>query len=79
MEDSDDIRLAEWLQNREVIVAPLVVGRSVGAVAREPRVHPLRGYLDSLQWDDTPRLETWTAGIWALVRDAHCPFHSAFG
>jgi putative DNA primase/helicase len=60
-EDSDDIRLAEWLQHREVNVAPLVVGRSVGAVARETRIHPVRGYLDTLIWDGTPRLETWTS------------------
>ncbi|MGO4917360.1 VapE domain-containing protein [Pseudogemmobacter sp. W21_MBD1_M6] len=60
-EDSDDIRLAEWLQHREVNVAPLVVGRSVGAVARETRIHPVRSYLDSLIWDGTSRLESWTS------------------
>jgi len=60
-EDSDDIRLAEWLQHREVNVAPLVVGRSVGAIARETRIHPVRGYLGTLKWDGTPRLETWTS------------------
>ncbi|MCE8537933.1 toprim domain-containing protein [Ruegeria pomeroyi] len=60
-EDSDDIRLAEWLQHREVNVAPLVVGRSVGAFARELRIHPVRRYLDQLQWDGTPRIETWAS------------------
>ena len=60
-EDSDDIRLAEWLQHRDVNVAPLVVGRSVGAVARETRIHPVRAYLDTLTWDGTPRLERWTS------------------
>jgi hypothetical protein len=60
-EDSDDIRLAEWLQHREVNVAPLVVGRSVGAVARERCIHPVRAYLDSLHWDGTPRIETWAS------------------
>ena len=60
-DDSDDIRLAEWLQHREVNVAPLVVGRSVGAVARETRIHPVRAYLEALSWDGTPRLECWTS------------------
>lgn len=60
-EDSDDIRLAEWLQHREVNVAPLVVGRSVGAVARDYRIHPVRAYLDLLHWDGTPRIETWAS------------------
>ena len=60
-EDSDDIRLAEWLQHREVNVAPLIVGRSVGAVARDTRIHPVRAWLDALIWDGTPRLEHWTS------------------
>ncbi|NOX73477.1 MAG: P-loop ATPase [Alphaproteobacteria bacterium] len=60
-DDSDDIRAAEWLQHREVNVAPLVVGRSVGAVARDIRIHPVRAYLQSLIWDGTPRLESWTS------------------
>ncbi|MGP6089772.1 VapE domain-containing protein [Antarctobacter jejuensis] len=60
-EDSDDIRLAEWLQHRDVNVAPLVVGRSVGAVAREARIHPVRDFLDALTWDSTPRIATWTS------------------
>ena len=34
-EDADDIRTAEWLQLRGINVAPVVVSRAVGAVARE--------------------------------------------
>ena len=57
--DADDIRCAEWLQRREINVAPAVVARSVGAVARDIRIHPVREYLRSLRWDGVPRLETW--------------------
>jgi putative DNA primase/helicase len=60
-DDADDIRAAEWLQHHEVNVAPLVVGRSVGAVARDIRIHPVRAYLAALTWDGTPRLERWTS------------------
>jgi len=60
-DDADDIRAAEWLQQREVNVPPMVVGRSVGAVARDIRVHPVRTYLQSLIWDGTLRLESWTS------------------
>ncbi len=60
-EDADDVRTAEWLQLRGVNVAPLVVGRAVGAVARELRIHPVRDWLDTLKWDGTPRIETWTS------------------
>jgi len=60
-EDADDIRAAEWLQLRGINVAPVVVSRAVGAVARELRIHPVRDWLDTLKWDGTPRLETWTS------------------
>jgi predicted P-loop ATPase len=58
-EDADDVRCAEWLQRREINVAPAIVGRSVAAVARDFRVHPVRDYLTSLVWDGIPRLERW--------------------
>ena len=57
--DADDVRCAEWLQRREINVAPALVNRSVGAVAREIRVHPVRDYLNGLQWDGAARLEGW--------------------
>jgi predicted P-loop ATPase len=60
-EDADDVRTAEWLQLRGVNVAPLVVGRAVGAVAREHRIHPVRDWLEHLRWDGIPRIETWTS------------------
>ena len=43
-EDADDIRTAEWLQLRGINVAPVVVGRAAGAVARE-QPHPSRARL----------------------------------
>jgi predicted P-loop ATPase len=38
-----------------------VVGRAVQTVARENCVHPVRQYLQALNWDRTPRLDTWLA------------------
>jgi putative DNA primase/helicase len=57
--DSDDVRAAEWLQHRELNVTPMTLSRSVGAVAREITVHPVRDYLGALSWDGVPRIETW--------------------
>jgi len=57
--DADDVRCAEWLQRHEINVPPVVVGRSVVAVARNIRIHPVRDYLTALSWDGTPRLDTW--------------------
>ena len=60
-EDADEIRAAEWLQLRGINVAPSVVGRAIGPVAREHRIHPVRDWLDALKWDGAPRIETWTS------------------
>ena len=57
--DADDVRCAEWLQHREINVAPIVVSRSATAVARDIRVHPVRDYLNGLTWDGVPRLANW--------------------
>ena len=58
--DGDDVRAAEWLQRRELNVTPMIVSRSVGVVAREITVHPVRDHLGALTWDGVPRIETWT-------------------
>lgn len=58
--DADDVRCAEWLQRREINVPPVVVSRSVVAVARNIRTHPVRAYLDGLAWDGVPRIDGWT-------------------
>jgi predicted P-loop ATPase len=57
--EADDVRCAEWLQRHEINVPPVVVGRSVVAVSRNIRIHPVRDYLDALAWDRTPRLDAW--------------------
>ncbi|MCA3508395.1 MAG: toprim domain-containing protein [Rhodobacter sp.] len=75
-EDADDVRTAEWLQLRGVNVAPLVVGRAVGAVAREHRIHPVRDWLEHLRWDGTPRIETWTS---TYLGAAPTAFHHTVG
>lgn len=74
--DADDVRCAEWLQRREINVAPTLVSRSVGAVGRDMRVHPVRDYLASLRWDGMARLEAWTA---AYLGASDTPLNRAFG
>ena len=74
--DADDVRCAEWLQRREINVAPVVVSRSVGAVARDIRIHPVREYLNRLHWDGTPRLEGWTV---THLGAEDTPLNRAFG
>lgn len=57
--DTDDIRLAEWFQHRYVMVSPLIASQAVQAVAVEHPFHPVKQYLDSLEWDRSPRIDTW--------------------
>jgi putative DNA primase/helicase len=74
--DADDVRCAEWLQRREINVAPVTVRRSVAAVARDIRFHPVRDYLASLRWDGVPPLESWTI---AYLGAEDTVLHRAFG
>ncbi|CAA7614806.1 VapE domain-containing protein [Magnetospirillum sp. SS-4] len=57
--EADDIRCAEWLQRRDINVSSQVVARTIGAIARDIRIHPVREYLSNLKWDGVPRLEAW--------------------
>lgn len=74
--DADDVRCAEWLQRHEINVTPVVVSRSANAIARDIRIHPVRDYLSSLVWDNSPRLERWAVGY---LGAADTPLNRAFG
>ena len=74
--EPDDVRCAEWLQRHEINVPPSVVGRSVVAIARNIRVHPVRDYLASLAWDGTPRLDAWAV---TYLGAEDTPLNRSFG
>jgi predicted P-loop ATPase len=57
--DYDDSRACEWFQEHEIAAPSGVVGRGIQTAAREHSFHPVRDYLNSLNWDGTPRLDTW--------------------
>ncbi len=57
--DTDDIRTADWLQHRGVIITPGIANAAIQAVAHESKFHPVRDYLKSLKWDNEPRIERW--------------------
>jgi hypothetical protein len=66
--DEDDIRTAEWLQHRGVLVSSNVTAEAVDAVSRESRFHPVRTYLESITWDNLPRVDRWLS-IYLGVED----------
>lgn len=49
-----------WLQKREMFMVTETTTRSaVQNIAFNNQYHPVRDYLASLQWDGTPRIDTW--------------------
>lgn len=59
--EDDDYRLGLWLAQRERLVVQSTgnLAAAVGWAAREQRFHPVRDYLDALEWDGTDRLDHW--------------------
>jgi putative DNA primase/helicase len=60
IEDSDPIKLQEWLQNNGINVnAKNTVIDAMQSVASENPFNPLQDNLKDLEWDLTPRIDTW--------------------
>lgn len=58
--DLDDIKVMNWLaETYGLRVKTAHVVEAVNAVAHDNAFHPVREFLDGLEWDGTPRLETW--------------------
>ncbi|MGO9049410.1 MAG: VapE domain-containing protein [Xanthobacteraceae bacterium] len=60
VQDVDVTMLQEWFQlNGLMEIRPDVVHRAIDFQAREHAFHPVRNYLNGLQWDGKPRVESW--------------------
>jgi len=57
--DRDDYLVAEWLQHQGITVPASIAGQAVETVARDREFHPVREYLDGLEWDGMARLDQW--------------------
>lgn len=58
--ERDDTALQAWLQGHSINVrGRATVADSVALVAEEHAFHPVRDYLDGLEWDREPRLKIW--------------------
>lgn len=58
--DDDETDLMAWLQRQEIpLRARSTVGDAVQRVAKDNLSHPVRAYLDGLEWDGGNRLNVW--------------------
>jgi predicted P-loop ATPase len=57
--DIDDIDLACWLQRHHVEVSIETAHSAMKSSAAQNSFHPVREYLESLQWDGEPRVDAW--------------------
>lgn len=58
--DADDDELDLWLSQRfDLRAGNLICARAAGIVARRKAYHPVREWLEGLEWDGAPRLHEW--------------------
>jgi len=63
-EDADTARLAIWLSNTYGFEpARAKITDAIIVAAQRRRFHPVREYLDSLTWDQVPRIDQWLQDI----------------
>lgn len=55
--DRDDANLRVWLEKNYDVMGKEKIADAMTAVLTRHTYHPVREYLDSLEWDGTPRLE----------------------
>jgi len=54
--DRDDVLTANWLQRQDICVTITVAASAVETVAKDATFHPVRDYLNALQWDRIERI-----------------------
>ena len=55
--DSDDANLRTWLEDTHGYTGKEKISDALAALLTRNSYHPIRDYLNALQWDGTPRLE----------------------
>lgn len=75
---NDDIALGLWLQEQErlLIRSPDTISAGVRYAAKLAPFHPLREWLESLEWDGQPRVDVWAPKYLGAVDS---PYHRKVG
>jgi len=58
-DNTDDLRVCEWLHHQGILVSSKVAAEAVQVVAGEHGFHPVKQYLESVEWDGMERLPFW--------------------
>ena len=70
--DIDDIRVMKWLaQQYNLRVKASSVIEAVSVVAHDHSFHPVRNYLNKLEWDRVPRLDTWLNTVMGVAQSGY--------
>ena len=70
--DIDDIRVMKWLaQQYNLRVKASSVIEAVSVVAHDHAFHPVRNYLNKLEWDRVPRLDTWLNKVMGVAQSGY--------
>ncbi|MGO2287698.1 VapE domain-containing protein [Pseudomonas lundensis] len=70
--DIDDIRVMKWLaQQYNLRVKASSVIEAVSVVAHDHSFHPVRNYLNNLEWDRVPRLDTWLNTVMGVAQSGY--------
>ena len=70
--DIDDIRVMKWLaQQYNLRVKASSVIEAVSVVAHDHSFHPVRNYLNNLEWDRVPRLDSWLTKVMGVTQSGY--------
>ena len=57
--DDDDTKVCIWMEKKGMSLKPPAIRAALINVARRSSYNPLQDYLNGLEWDGEPRLNTW--------------------
>jgi predicted P-loop ATPase len=67
----DDVLAANWLQHQRILVGHEIAQVAAEIVAQDNTFHPIRDYLDGLEWDGQPRAGLWLPRYLGAERTAY--------
>jgi hypothetical protein len=74
--DNDTIIIKEKMRGMRLEMSVTTIDEAVLTVALRNRYHPVKQYIESLEWDGTPRAETWLHDMAGAKDDCYTRFIS---